>query len=85
MIWMDLLQSCFISAEDYLEKALALDIEERFGKLESLFPRSKLDHLAVSTDYHLKIDASNSFLDKSASCLYQSYVGILRWQLRLQE
>jgi len=70
----------FISAEDYLEKALP-NIEERFGKLESLFPRSKLGSPA-STDYHPEIDTSN-FLDEDATNLYQSYVGILRWAVEI--
>jgi len=61
----------FISAEDYLEKALP-NIEERFGKLESLFTRSKLGAPA-STDYHPEIDTSN-FLDEEC----QSYVGIFK-------
>jgi len=70
----------FLSAEDYLAKALP-NIEERFGKLESLFPRSRLGSPA-SPDYHPEIDTTD-FLDADTTSLYQSYVGILHWAVEI--
>ena len=70
----------FISAEAYLEKAIPT-VEERFGKLESLFQRSRLDTPAP-TDFHPEVDTSE-FLDADSTNLYQSYIGILRWAVEL--
>jgi hypothetical protein len=50
----------YISTKAYLEKALAA-IEERFGKLDSLFGKSQLD-TPVPTNFHPEIDNSD-FLD----------------------
>ena len=70
----------YISAEDYLEKAIP-NIEERFGKLETLFPKSKLGAPA-SSDYHPEIDETTQ-LDDDTTSLYQSYIGILRWAVEI--
>jgi Reverse transcriptase (RNA-dependent DNA polymerase) len=69
----------FISAEDYLEKALAA-IEERFGKLDTIF-KYKVETPAP-TNFHPEIDDSE-FLDDDGTTLYQSYIGILRWAIEL--
>lgn len=71
--------SWFISAQDYLEKALAT-IEETYGKLEQLF-KTRMDTPAP-TDFHPEID-STEFLDDDTTTLYQSYIGILRWAVEL--
>jgi len=60
-----------------LAKALPI-IKERFGKLEQLFPKSRLGSPA-STDYHPPEIDTSDFLDEDSTSLYQSYVGILRW------
>jgi hypothetical protein len=70
----------FISAEAYLEKAIAT-IEERFGKLDTLFPKSKLATPAP-TDFHPELDTTD-FLDDEDVTLYQSYIGIIRWAIEL--
>jgi len=65
----------FISEEDYLAKAL-LNVEERFGKLELLFPRSKLGSPA-SLEYDLEIDTTGD-----ATSL-QNYVETLHWAVKI--
>ena len=67
-------------AELYLEKAIPV-IEERFGSLKSLFPKSLLETPA-SPDYHPELDDSK-FLDEDGTTLYQSYIGIMRWAIEL--
>jgi Reverse transcriptase (RNA-dependent DNA polymerase) len=69
----------FISAEAYLSKALDT-IEERFGKLESLFKYTP--NTPAPTNFHPEIDDSD-FLDEDGTTLYQSYIGILRWAIEL--
>jgi hypothetical protein len=69
----------FMSAEDYLEKAINA-IEERFGKLNSMF-KYRVDTPAP-TNFHPEIDDSD-FLDEDGTTLYQSYIGILRWAIEL--
>ena len=72
----------FISAQAYLEKALAT-IEETYSKLESLFGKSHMDTPAP-TDFHPEIDNDKTdFLDDDTTTLYQSYIGILRWAVEL--
>lgn len=70
----------YISAQDYLEKAIDA-VTERFGKLESLFSSSKLQTPAP-TNFHPEIDDTD-FLDIDGTTLYQSYIGILRWAVEL--
>jgi hypothetical protein len=65
----------YISAESYLEK-LIVAVEERFGKLDSLFAQSQMDTPAP-TDFHPEIDIS-VFLDGEENDLYQSFIGILK-------
>ncbi len=74
------LSTWYISAEAYLEKALP-NIELRFGKLDKMFSKSRLDTPAP-TDFHPEIDSSD-FLDADMTALYQSYIGILRWTVEL--
>jgi hypothetical protein len=69
----------FISAEDYLNKALAT-VEECFGKLDTIF-KYKIDTPAPMT-FHPKIDDSE-FLDEDSTTLYQSYIGIIHWAIDL--
>jgi hypothetical protein len=69
-----------ISAEAYLEKAIAL-VEKIFGKLDTLFRRSRLDTPAP-TDFHPELD-DTPFLDADSITLYQSYIGILQWGVEL--
>jgi hypothetical protein len=70
----------YISAESYLEKVLVA-VEERFGKLDTLFARSRIDTPAPK-DFHSEIDISD-FLNGEDIDLYQSYIGILRWAVEL--
>lgn len=70
----------YISAQDYLEKALE-GVIQRFGKLESLFSSSKLQTPAP-TNFHPEID-DTPFLDVDDITLYQSYIGVLRWAVEL--
>jgi Reverse transcriptase (RNA-dependent DNA polymerase) len=69
----------FISAEAYLSKALDT-IEKRFGKLESLFKYTP--NTPAPTNFHPEID-DRDFLDEDGTTLYQSYIGILRWDIEL--
>jgi hypothetical protein len=77
---LDGINTWFISAEGYLEKAIPA-IEEKFGKLETLFAKSKLGAPAAH-DYHPEIDESPLLTGDDMS-LYQSYVGIMRWACEL--
>jgi Reverse transcriptase (RNA-dependent DNA polymerase) len=70
----------YISAESYLKKALNT-VEERFGKLDTLFGKSQLNTPAP-TNFHPEIDTSD-FLDEDGTTLYQSYIGIIRWEIEL--
>jgi hypothetical protein len=74
------IDSWSISAQSYLEKALAT-IEETFGKLDTLFAKGRNDTPAP-TDFHPEMD-STDFLDDDSTTLYQSYIGILRWAVEL--
>jgi hypothetical protein len=63
-----------ISAEAYLEKAIA-SIKKVYGKLDTLFRKSRLDTPAP-TDFHPELD-DTPFLNEDSVTLYQSYIGIL--------
>jgi hypothetical protein len=65
-----------ISEESYLEKAMT-SVEKTFGKLDTLFKRSRLDTPAP-TDFHPELD-DTPFLDEDSITLYQSYISILQW------
>jgi hypothetical protein len=69
-----------ISAEAYLEKAIT-SVEKVFGKLDTLFRKSRLDTPAP-TDFHPELD-DTPFLNEDSVTLYQSYIGILRWAVEL--
>ena len=70
-----------ISADDYLRKALA-NVEDQFGKLSSMFNKSQLSKPAAP-DYHPEIDTSK-LLEGDEVTLYESYIGLLRWAVKLQ-
>ncbi len=70
----------YLSAEGYLEKAIPT-IEERFGNLSELFRKSSC-YVPAPPTYHPEVDTSCS-LDEDSTCLYQSYVGILRWAVEI--
>jgi hypothetical protein len=63
-----------------LEKAIA-SVENVFGKLDTLFKRSRLDTPAL-TDFHPELD-DTPFLDEDSVTLYQSYIGMLHWAVEL--
>jgi hypothetical protein len=56
-------------------------VEEKFGKLDTLFARSRMDTPAP-TDFHPEIDISD-FLIGGEIDLYQSYIVQLRWIVEL--
>ena len=66
----------FMSAEQYLERALPI-IEEQHGQLK----RYKVD-TPLPTNYHLELDQSH-FLQDDKIKLYQSYICVLRWAVEL--
>ena len=70
----------FLSADEYLQKAIPT-IEERYGKLEEKFPKSKLG-IPAATDYHPEIDNTKELSEEETN-VYQSYIGILRWAVEI--
>jgi hypothetical protein len=76
----DKVNTWYIPAEAYLEKAIPI-IGERFGKLDTLFSKSRLDALA-SHDFHPGVDTSN-FMRGNDITLYQSHIGIIQWAIEL--
>jgi len=74
-------EAWFISAEDYLEKALPV-IEATFRPLKAMF-KTKLDAPPpASPNFDHELDDTD-FLNENDTKLYQSYIGILRWAIEL--
>jgi hypothetical protein len=70
-------------AAGYLEKVLPA-IEEKFGSLRTIYKKTdrKKLFIPVLPDYHPEMDETN-LLDDDEKRLYQSYIGILRWVVKL--
>ena len=74
-------EAWYMSADLYLEKTIQ-EVEKKWGKLEQAFKnRSKLDTPAP-TKFHPEVDQT-AFLEDDDICLYQSYIGIIRWAVEL--
>lgn len=75
------LETWYMSADLYLEKTL-VEVEKKWGDLKNMFKnRSKLDTPAP-TKFHPEVDQTD-FLEDDDVCLYQSYIGIIRWAVEL--
>jgi hypothetical protein len=70
-------QTWAISAQDYLEKAIPV-VEQNHGTLKG---NNKIN-TPLPTNYHPELDQS-PFLRDNKIEIYQSYIGILRWALKL--